>query len=179
MEFDPVLRPREMKRNWVLITLAGFVLAVVSFLTFHLHEGGTEAILFQFQQRQLAYAKHLSNQIRFYIQARSRGLIALSGFPSVQYSDVKQRRAYIQAYARERERIYIKAIYLYDDRGSLAFSTDPETVGQDRHESPFFIWARKRENKGKILLSPLISGSQSLTFVLGVPIYQDVSNSKA
>ena len=168
-----------MKRNWVLIPLTVFLLAVVSFLTFHLHGEGIEAILSQFQRRQLSYAKHLSNQIRFFIQARSRGLIALSAFPSVQYGDVMQQRADMQAYARERERIYIKAIYLYDERGRLAFSTDPETIGQDGHESPFFIWARRKENKGKILLAPLISGSQSLTFVLGIPIYQDVSNSKS
>jgi PAS domain S-box-containing protein len=162
-----------MKRNWVLITSTVLLLVLVSLLTFHLHGENTEVILSQFQQRQLSYAKHLSNQIRFFIQARQRGLIALSGLPSVQYGDVKQQRADLQAYARERERIYVKAIYLYDERGRFAFSTDPETAGQDGHESPFFIWARSRDNKGKIYLAPLVSGSQSLTFVLGLPVYQE------
>jgi PAS domain S-box-containing protein len=168
-----------MKQNWILITSTGLLLILVSLLTFNLHGENTEAILSQFQQRQLSYAKHFSNQIRFFIQARSRGLIALSGFPSVQDGDIKQQRADLQAYARDRERIYVKAIYLYDERGRFAFSTDPETVGHDGHESPFFIWARRKENKGKIFLSPIVSGSQSLTFVLGLPIYQDVSNHRS
>ena len=62
-----------MKRNRVLIALTAFLLGVVSLLTFHLHYEGIKEVLSQFQKGQLSYAKHLSNQIQFYIQARIAG----------------------------------------------------------------------------------------------------------
>jgi hypothetical protein len=94
-----------MKRNWILLTLTGFLLAVVSLLTYHLHDEGTQEVLSQFQEHQLSYAKHLSNQIQFFMQARSRGLRALSSFPSLQYGDVRQ-----QLRAREEEALFDESI---------------------------------------------------------------------
>ena len=167
-----------MKRNRVLISLTVFLLVVVSLLTFYLHYEGTREVLSDFQGDQLSYAKHLSNQIQFYLQARSRGLRALSSFASFQSGDAGQQRLDIQTYAKRLEQIYVKAVSLYDDLGTVVYSTDPHTVGVKERWSNFFAWAQKKENKGKTLLTPVFPGPQSLTFTLAAPLFQDVADSR-
>lgn len=168
-----------MKRKWVLIALTAFLLTVVSLLTFHLYHRSTREVLSQFQGHQLAYAKHLSNQIQYFIQARSQGLRALSSFASFQSGDVKQQRLDIQAYAQQMKKIYVKTISLYNELGRVVYSTDPATIGLKGRESPIFLWSQKSENKRKISLIPTFLGPQSLTFTLIIPLYQDVSDSRA
>ncbi|HSB03839.1 MAG TPA: cache domain-containing protein, partial [Thermodesulfobacteriota bacterium] len=167
-----------MKRNWVLVILAGFLLTAVSFLTLHLHYEGIQQVLSQFQEQQLTYAKHLSNQIQFFIQARSRGLRALSSFASLQYGEATQRKLDIDTYAKQIDKVYVKKISLYDGAGRTVYSTDPATMGSKKSEDKFFVWARRGENRGKISLTPLFPEPQSLTFILAIPLYQEALDSK-
>jgi PAS domain S-box-containing protein len=167
-----------MKRNWIIAALAVFLLAVVSFLTLHLHYGGIREVLFQFQQHQLSYAKHLSNQIQFFIQARSRGLKALSSFSSLQSGDARQLKSDIDTYANEIDKVYVRKISLYNESGTTLYSTDSATIGSKRKEEKFFIWAQRGENRGKILLTPTFPESQFLTFTLATPLYQGISDSR-
>ncbi len=161
-----------MKRNWSLFAFTVLLLSVVSFLTFHLHSEGIEGVLSQFQEHQLSQAKHLSNQIRFFIQARSRGLEALASMASLSSDDLKRKSEDIRSYAREIETVYVKAISLHNASGAVTYSTDPSTIGLKQGESPFFIWAKKRENREKTLLTPAFLGPRSLTFVLATPLYR-------
>lgn len=155
-----------------------FLLAVVSLLIFHLHYESTRAVLSEFQRDQLSYAKHLSNQIQFYIQARSRGLRALSSFASLQSGDARQQRLDIQTYAKQLEQVYVKAVSLYNEMGTVVYSTDPHTIGTNERWSNFFVWAQKNENKGKTFLTPVFLGPQPLTFTLAVPIFKDARDSR-
>jgi|GEM_PF-624032 len=172
------LQQKRMRQNWIVVTLAGILLVVVSLLTLHLHYEGIEEVLSQFQEHQLSYAKHLSNQIQFFIQARSRGLRALSSFPSLQYGDIKRQRLDIEAYANQIERVYVKTVSLLGELGTVAYSTDPNTIGLKKGEETFFVWALKSENRGKISLTPVFSESQSLTFILAIPLYREVLDPK-
>ena len=125
-----------MKRNRILISLTVSLLVVVSLLILYLHYEGSRAVLSEFQRDQLSYAKHLSNQIQFYFQARSRGLRALASFASFQSGDLRQQRLDIQTYAKQLDQIYVKAVSLYDERGRVVYSTAPHIID---------VWA-KREN---------------------------------
>jgi len=156
------------------------LLVVVSFLTYHLHYEGAQEVLSQFQEHQLSYAKHLSKEIQFFIEARSRGLRALSAFPSLHYGDVKQKqeRMDIEAYASQIGKVYVKAISLFDELGAVVYSTDPNTTGLKKGESDVIVWAEKSENRDKTSLTPLFPESQSLTFILAIPLYQEVSDSR-
>ena len=167
-----------MKRNWILIVWSVLLLAVVSLLTLHLHYEGIQEVLSQFQEHQLSYAKHLSNQIQFFIQARSRGLKALASFASLQSNDASQQRKDIEAYAKQIGRVYVKEISLYNGSGTIVYSTDPNTIGLKKGEEGYFVWAQKSENRGKTLLTPVFIELQSLTFILVVPLYQEVSRSR-
>ncbi len=81
----------------------------------------------------------------------------------------------IEAYANRIEKVYVKVISLYNELGTVVYSTDPNTAGLKKSESNFFIWAKKSENRGKISLTSLFPESQSLTFILAIPLYQEVS----
>jgi len=166
-----------MKRNWILVTLTAFLLAVVSLLTFHLHSEGIRGVLSQFQEHQLSQAKHLSNQVQFFMQARTRGLRALASFSSLKHSDARQQRLDIQTYAQQIEKVYVKEISLHNGLGTVVYSTDSDIIGSARIDTSFFVWAQKRENKGKISLTPAFLGPRSLTFVLATPLYQEISGS--
>lgn len=173
----PILR-RKMKRNRVLVALTAVLLAVVSLLTLHLHYEGIQEVLSQFEKDRLSYAKHLSNQIRFYIQARSRGLRALSSFASLQYGDRNRQRLDIEAYANKIERVYVNSISLYNESGAVVYSTVRESIGLKKKESEFFAWAQKRENRDHLSLTPVLSEPQSLTFILAIPLYEEVPDSR-
>ncbi len=146
-----------MRRNRVLVILAALLLAVVCFLVFHLYYQSVHETLSQFQENQLLYAKHLSNQIQFYIQNRSRGLRALSSFGSLQKGDVQQMKSDIQDYAKQIEKVYVRAVSLYDEQGTVAYSTDPKIIGFKEPENPFFLWAQRSEKQGQNLTDVCLS----------------------
>ena len=164
-----------MTQNRVLVLLSLILLVLVSFLTFHLHRQATQEVLAQFHDRQLSYAKRLSTQIQFYFQARARGLRAVSSFVSLQHTDHGRQRLDIEAYARQIDRVYVKAISLYDTQGKAVYSTDPGIIGIDVGGSSFFLSAQKPENRDSVWLSPAVPKPQPLVFTLSVPLYREVS----
>jgi signal transduction histidine kinase len=165
-----------MKRNSILILLTVSLLVVVSLLILYLHYEGTQTVLSDFQRNQLSYGKHLSNQIRFYFQARARGLSALSLFDSFQSGNARRQRLDIQAYAKQLEQVYVKAVSLYDERGGATYSTGPHIIGDREKWEDFFAWAKRNENKSKTFLSPVFNEPESLMFTLAVPIFQDAGH---
>jgi PAS domain S-box-containing protein len=167
-----------MKRNRVLIALTAILLGVVSLLTFHLHYEGIQEVLSQVQKGQLSYANHLSNQIQFYIQARTRGLRALASFPSIRNGNAAQQRSDIEAYAKQIAKVYVKAVSLHNELGTLVYSTDPNTIDLKRNGGELSAWAQKSESRGKISLTPVVTETQSLMFILAVPLYRDISDHK-
>lgn len=159
--------------------MAALLLIVVFLLTLRLHYEGAQRTLSHFQEHQIAHAQHLSKQIRFFIEARSRGLRALASFPSLQSRDARRRQVDIQAYARQIERVYVKKISLYDESGTPVYSTDPTPSPLRETEGTAFAWARKSETSGQFLLVPVFLEPQSLTFVLATPLYQEATDSPA
>ena len=154
------------------------MLAVVSVLILHLYYEGIQEVLSQFQEHQLSYAKHLSNQIRFFVEARSRGLKALASFVSFQTGDTRQQGLDIQSYARQIEKVYVEEISLYSETGTTIFSTNPAAIGSKKGLETFFAWAQKDENRGKTLLTPVFIEPQSLKFILAAPLYQEAPDSR-
>jgi len=167
-----------MKRNWIPVTLAILLLVAISLLVIHLHYEGIREVRSQFERHQLSYAKHLSNQIQFYIQARSRALKALSSFASLQFGEATQLKLDIDAYAKQIGRVYVKEISVYDRSGMAVYSTAPAATRLKKGKEKFFVWARRGENRGKILLTPVFPEPRILTFILATPFYQEALDSK-
>jgi signal transduction histidine kinase len=161
-----------------MVLITAFLLTVVSLLTLYLHHQGIREVLSQFQEQQLSYATHLSNQVQFFIQARSRGLKALSAFASLQYGEVTQLKLDMDTYAQQIEKVYVREISLYDRSGRVVYSTGQVEIGAKKGQDKFFVWARRNENRGKTLLVPALSEPQLLTFILATPLYQEALDSK-
>ena len=145
---------------------------MVSLLTFHLYHQGIQAVLSQIQEQQLSYADHLSSQIRFFFQARSRGLRAISSLPSIRGTQPENQKRDIEAYSREISKVYVRAVTLYDIHGKAIYSTDPGITGITTADSKLLQWAREKENVGRITLAPAAKGRELLMFTLAVPIYR-------
>ena len=62
------------------------------------------------------------------------------------------------------------------ERSSIPQIRTPSAL--KKREDHFFVWAQKSENRGKISLTPVFPEPQSLTFILAVPLYQEVSDSR-
>jgi len=161
-----------MKQHKILVSLTIFLLVVASLLILYLHHEGSQAVLSDFHKDQLSYAKHLSNQIRFYLQARSRGLKALASFASFQTGDRLQQKLDIQTYAEELEQVYVKAVSVYDAQARLVYSTVPRALDHGGNSENIFLWVKEKKNKGKTFLTPAFQGAKSLVFTLSVPIFQ-------
>lgn len=166
-----------IKQNRILISLTVSLLAVVSLLILYLHYEGSQAVLSEFQKDKLSYAKHLSNQILFYFQARSRGLRALASFPSFQSGNVRQQRRDIQAYAKQLEQVYVRAVSLYDTRGRVVFSTSP-LIGNEERWERFVGWEKGNGNRGNTFLTPVLREPKSLLFTLAVSVFQDAGHAR-
>jgi len=161
-----------MKRNQVLAALSALVLIIVSLLILRLYYQGTRELLSQFRERQLSYAKQLSNQIQFYFQTQAGGLRAVSSLVSLKERPLDRQKV-IEAYAQQIDKVgYVKAVSLFDAEGKAVYSSDPEMRGKSVIDSHFFRWARERENRGKVSLSSAFSESHPLTFVLATPLYR-------
>jgi len=167
-----------MKRNWLRVALAGALLAVGPLLILHLYYGGVQEVLSQFRDLQISYANHFSKQIQFFIEGHCRELRDLSSFPSIQRGRLRQLGSDLETYARQIDRTYVKGISLYDDSGKRVCATGETANDSMPGGYRFFPWAKREENREKILLLPAAADRQSLTFILATPLYRDLPDSK-
>jgi two-component system sensor histidine kinase UhpB len=169
-----------MKRNVIIIVSMAFVFVVICLLIVDLHRLSEKEVVSQFQEHQLSHARYLAGQIKSYFESRQSGLRAFSSFPSLQYSDPIERGAYIEAYLRQLKKVHVKAISVLDERGTIIDSTDPKNRGLNLAQRDFFSWAKKKENRGKVFVSPSFPETPAHSFkvLLVTPIYQNPSDGK-
>jgi PAS domain-containing protein len=169
-----------LKRNGIVIACMAVVFVVISILTVDLHRTSEKEVVSQFQEHQLSHARYLTGQIKSYLESRLSGLQALSSSPSLQYGDPVQRWTDIHTYFDQLKGVHAKAISVLDERGTIIDSTDPKSRGLNLAQQDFFHWAKKKENQGKVHVSPFSSDSPPRSFkvLLVTPIYQDPSDGK-
>jgi len=143
-----------MKRNVIVIACMVFVFVVICLLTVDLHRMSEKEVVLQFQEHQLSHARYLAGQIKSYLESRLSGLQALSSFSSLQYGDPIQKWIDIHAYVDQLKEVQVKAIFVLDERGTIIDSTDPKSRGLNLGQLDFFPWGRKKENRGKVFVSP-------------------------
>ena len=96
------------------------------------------------------------------------------------YADRKWKNIYtrdhLQFFHKQMDKAHVKGIFLQDEFGSIIHSTDPNMSGLIKGESQFLAWAKKKENRGGVFVSPL-SKTQPLNFLLAIPLYQEEQTS--
>ncbi|MFH2029595.1 MAG: PAS domain S-box protein [Bacteroidota bacterium] len=166
-------------KSKLIIIAAAVILVVTVILLFYLHFESEKEVVRRFQVEQLVASRRLAREVELYLHDRARGVNILSSFPSLQNRDMKQIEADIQNFFDYVKKNHVKAISVYDEKGTIIYSTTKDAIGRSYAGCDFFQWAAKKENKGKQFVSSLIqktddkSASHSyFRILLVVPIYQ-------
>lgn len=185
-----------MKRNLIVIILTSVVLLLIVSLALHLHQQSKKEVLLQFNEHQLDLARQVARELESHFRAYSVCIHFLSCLASLQYHDSKQIRKDIQKNFEHVREIHAQAISVYDEKGTIVFSTLPRLIGLNDGRSKSFEEVKKKENKGKILVSSLVrtdaegedergpsakpenSDLPHIQFILATPLYQETVDAK-
>ena len=182
-----------MRRNWIIIGLTGLVLLAVVLLSLRLHHSSTKEALSQFQDHQFLHAQNIAQKIESMLLSQSRELKTLSLLISPQEVDPEQGRVRIEILSKQLEKAYVKGICLYNESGKIIYSTT--SLGRENlkdGENNLLSWAKKIENRGRILALPLspdgdqenlkpgmdLPSQNPLRFLLATPLYGQVARSR-
>ena len=145
-----------MKRNLIIVILTSIVLLLIVSLALHLHQQSKKEVLSQFNEHQLVMARQVARELESHFRASSAWIKFLSSLASLQYHDIKQIPTDIQKHLEYVRGIHAQEISVCDDKGIIVFSTRPQSIGLNEGGSKSFEEVKKKENKGKILVSSLI-----------------------
>lgn len=130
------------------------VLLVVFLLIVDLHETAKKEVLSRFQEHQVLHALRVASQIETYLLDKSRELQMLSSI-ALQSGSAEHTSSDMKAYFQQMEKEYVKDISIYDERGTVTYSTDSSVKGLNFDHQGFFASARKTESRGKVSVTPL------------------------
>ena len=178
-----------MKWNWIIIALTAFVLGMVVFLTSRIHLANTKEMISQFQDHQFLHAQNIAEQVKSSLMGHSKSLQTLSSLISHHGDDMGQKKAAIQIFSKQLEKIQVEEISLHNETGRMIYSTRRGTVGLKDVRSELIAWARQKENRGKVFALTLLPDEEaragrsaakdhelsSLRFLLATPVYQETS----
>ncbi len=172
-------------KSKLIIILAAFIFTVTVILLFYLHSTNEKEVVNRYRAEQLVASRQLAREIESYLHDRSRGVEVLSTFSILQHLNMSEIAATIKEYFEYLKKDHVKAISVYDEKGTIIYSTTKESIGQNYAECDFFHWAVKKENKGKQFISSLIQKTDNQTaplpyfrFLIAAPIYQEVKNTR-
>ena len=185
-----------MKRNLFVIILTSVVLLLITSLGLHLHQQSKKEVLSQFNEHQLDLARQVARELESHFRAYSVCIHFLSSLASLQYHDSKQIPTDIQKNFEYVRGIHAQAISVYDEKGTIIFSTLPRSIGLNEGRSKSFEELKKKGNKGKIVVSSLVrmdargkdekgpsakpenAGLPHSQFILATPLYQETVEAK-
>jgi PAS domain-containing protein len=167
-----------MKTILIITASTIVVLMIVISIAFDLHRTSEETTVSQFQEHQLLHAQQAADLIESYLRTRTTGMQALSSFGSLRQRDLKKMRADLQEYLGYLNEKQVKAMSVFDENGTITYSTSDTAIGRNYAQCDFSIWAKKPENKGKFFISPILRaplpGEEAASFraLLVTPLYQ-------
>ncbi len=168
-----------MKSKLIVIATAVILIATV-ILLFYLHSSSEKEVVQRFQAEQLLDSRRLAREIELYLHDRAQEVNSLSSFPSLQNHEMKKMTADIKMVFNFEKNNHVKAVSVYNEKGTILYSTTKDAIGRNYQRLDFFQWAAKKENKGKQFASSLIRKTDDTTtllpyfrFLLVVPIYRN------
>lgn len=99
------------------------------------------------------HAQHIADKIETLLWGYRRILQVLPSFSYDMIDDVEHLKKDIQTYSRHMEEDYVEEISLYDNSGMILYSTGGNRIGLSEDQKPFFLWAQKEENRGRLFIS--------------------------
>ncbi|MCX6175343.1 MAG: PAS domain S-box protein [Ignavibacteriales bacterium] len=174
-----------MKTKLIIVATA-VILIITVIILLYLHSTNEKEVVQRFQAEQLLDARRLAREIESYLHDRAYDVNSFSYFPSFQNRDIKKMTADIQTFFNYVKKDFVKAVSVYDEKGTIIYSTAKDVIGRNYGNLDFFQWATKKENKGKQFVSSLIRKTDDTTtplpyfrFLIAAPIYQEVKNARS
>ncbi|MCK9424733.1 MAG: PAS domain S-box protein [Ignavibacteriaceae bacterium] len=157
---------------------------ILSFsLLFILHNSVQKEIVERFQAQQLFTTKQLAKELEVYLQNETQSVGKLASSTFLKSNNINQISATVQEYSENYKKEHIRSICVFNEKGSIIYSTLKEAVSLEHSDAQFYKWGRQKENKGEQFITtevPLVfspPGKESTFRVLiASPIYNE-SNS--
>ena len=179
------MKAMPIKSNYIIIASTVLVVAVVVYFAFYLHQTNKEEALAQFQEHKLLTAMMDAVKIESSLDNLSQEIQAISSLASLQYRDISEMQKIVNSFFKQIKTKYAKSISVYDEEGAITYSTDQLAVGRNYKTSDFFIWAKRKENKGNVFISSqsqIRGGDQEpypyFRILLATPLYQEVEDKR-
>ncbi|MBF8296861.1 MAG: hypothetical protein HW389_3406, partial [Bacteroidetes bacterium] len=112
-----------MKSKLIVMLVAATILVVTLVLIHDLYQASENEVTDRFREHQTFIVRHLAQEIEQCLRDRSRGVQVLSRFASIQHRDTKMMTADIQGYFKYLKKNHVKAISVYDAKGTIICST--------------------------------------------------------
>ena len=141
-----------MKKNLALFIPIVLVLLLIIPLALYLHTRSKKEVLSQFNDHHLAVAQQITREIATQLGAYSLSLRILASLAPFQYHDRKRVQVIIEKNFDHFRETHIKSVSVYGEKGRILYST-AEAVGRKDASSEWLEWARKKENRGRVLIS--------------------------
>lgn len=174
-----------MKTQLTIILVAAAVFAATIFLIIDSNRAAQDEVIRRFHTQQFYAVRHFVHEMGRYLRDRSQGAQVLSTFASVRLRNMKKMAADLQEYFEYVKKDHVKAISVYDEEGTIIYSTTRDAVGRNYARCDFFQWAAKEENNGKQFVSSLIRVTQNQSeqvpyfrFLIASPVYREARNSR-
>jgi PAS domain S-box-containing protein len=170
-----------MKTKFIF-AVTSIILIIAVIILYNLHLSSKKEVIRRFKTEQVLGARRLASNIESYLHNRTDEINSLSLFPSLQNRDMKMMVSDVQTYWGFEKNNHVKAVSVYDENGTIIYSTTKEAIGRNYKNLDFFQWAAKKENKGKQFISSLIQKTYDIKaplpyfrFLLVAPVYQKIA----
>jgi PAS domain S-box-containing protein len=157
-------------------------LATAALLALDLYRDSVENAVSQFQDHQLLLARHIAEDLASYLNARAPGLRALASLDTVRKRDPERMPRDLDAYRRRLEPAHVPAASVFDEAGTIRYSTLPASIGRSYPRCELVEWGRREANRQSVSLSVLRRPSQAAEaipdtpsaprFLLVTPVYR-------
>jgi len=174
-----------MRKNLVIITLTAGALLAVLFFVFHLHQTSKEEVLSQFNENQLQTTQEVARSIQRYFRSRSQDLRWLAYIASQEAFDRDKITAAIQSNFNRLKMVQIQEVSLFNENGTVVYSTTASAEGKNHSRSDFFSWAKNPGNQEAVRMwyektggprTPVTAGSPAppqIEIFLATPLYRE------
>lgn len=169
------------RSHHLVIILAMVMTIITGLLLLGLNHSTEDEIVDRFNAEQLHLVKDFSRDIQTYLTNRIQLIDVLSSLSAFQRLDSKSIASEIEKFITYEKRNFVTKLSLYDETGTIIYSSRKEIIGHKLTTSDIFQWAIKAENKGKQFISAPImvalnrgDSIRHLHFSIAAPIYRSI-----
>ncbi len=136
--------PRRLVIDLILV-----LVVLAAFLAIDLTQAAREQIVSQFTTLQTRQVQRMAQELEVYLRDCSQGLQALATSPHLQDRDWARFQTEIEAHVKTGWARDSLRIGVFDEKGTMVWSSTTNTFSEDGAGAELVKWARKKENRGK------------------------------